>query len=459
MNFMKFEMIGILYLKKTYGRHKDKLLYKFIPYGEESCCLVPYSIKSSFSKLNEDLYVICKDRVASTPYDRAVLESCIGSINSLSAYYEYELYRKQLVRSLKPFHATVKEIAFDALDFAETVDKSRFVFTIDSSSTTDFEDAISIHYENDVPVVSVYIANVPLILEKYQLWDSMTDKTATIYLPDKKRNMLPQPLETFCSLHEGCSRLVYVMEIVGREIRFSTKSVTISRNFVYEEPALLKNTHYKRILRVVQALAEASSFYMETPKDSYGLIVYLMIFMNHQCAVKLEGRGILRKVTRAAPREVPDIFGAWMSWFGEYALAGENNVHEMIGVEYSHVTSPIRRLVDIVNLALLQGVGRAFCEKWLKEIAFINDQMKRIKKVQNNCELMKKCTETTNREYNAVALKGCIYIPELKMMTKTAASGDESGAESRDEPKKDIRVQMVIVSNKEAFKKVKFIPF
>ena len=47
-------MLGVLSLKKTYGRLKDKLLYKFTPYGEEECCLVPYSIKSSFSKLNED---------------------------------------------------------------------------------------------------------------------------------------------------------------------------------------------------------------------------------------------------------------------------------------------------------------------------------------------------------------------------------------------------------------------
>jgi len=432
-------MIGVLSLKKTYGRHKDKLLYKFTPLGED-CCLVPYSIKSSFSKLNEDLYVICKDRVKGTPYDHAVLESCIGSINSLPAYYEYELFRKNLVRSLKPFHGAVKGIEFD-----EVGDKSRFVFTIDSSTTTDFDDAISIHYINERPIISVYISNVPLILEKYNLWDSMTDKTATIYLPDKKRNMLPQPLENICSLREGCSRLVYVMEIDGSNIRFFQKCVTISRNFVYEEPALLKNKHYKHILKEVQSLYEENSFYLEIPTDSYSLIVYLMIFMNHQCAVKLNGQGILRKVTSNPPRELPDIFGVWMNWFGEYALAGENNIHEMIGVEYSHVTSPIRRLVDIVNLSILQGVGRDFCNKWMKNIDFINDQMKSIKKVQNNCELMKKCLETTVREYNAVALNGCVYIPTLKMITKMEV---EEG---------DIRVKMVIVSNKESFKKVKFI--
>jgi len=235
------------------------------------------------------------------------------------------------------------------------------------------------------------------------------------------------------------------MEIVGREVRFSQKCVSISRNFRYEEPALLKSKHYKHILDFVQQLSEENSFYMETPKDSYGLIVYLMIFMNHQCALKMAGKGILRKVSRVAPREIPDIFGIWMNWFGEYSLHGENNIHEMLGVEYAHTSSPIRRLVDIVNLAILQGVGREFCEKWLKRLDFINEQTKSIKKVQNNCELMKKCMETDIREYAAISFNGCAYIPDLKMMTKLDA---ENG---------DIRVKMVIVSNKEAFKKVKFI--
>jgi len=183
-------MIGILSLKKTYGRHNGKLLYKFTPYGDETPCLVPYSIKSSFSKLNEDLYVVCK-RVSP---DIAVLENCIGTINNIHAYYEYELYRKNLAYSLKTFHRQVKDIEFD-----EPGDKSRFIFTIDSATTTDYDDAISFHYEDITPVVSVYIANVPMILEKYNLWEHVTDKVSTIYLPDKKRNMLPQPLETVCS--------------------------------------------------------------------------------------------------------------------------------------------------------------------------------------------------------------------------------------------------------------------
>lgn len=424
-------MIGVLTLKKTYGRHKGKMLYKFFP-KEGTPFLVPYSIKSSFSKVNEDLYVICENDSC----DIGTMKHCIGSVNSLEAYYEYELYRKNLILRLNEFYHRTKTIDMRV----ETPDSDRFIFTIDSATTTDFDDAISIHYEDNRPVISVYIANVPYIMEKFGLWDAMTEKVATIYLPNKKHTMLPSPLENACSLREKCDRHVYVMEIRDT-ITFSHKCVKISKNYVYEEPSLLSSKHYKKILSVVQGMASMISFDMEIPTDSYSVIVYLMIFMNHQCALKLK-TGIFRKVSETAPREHPEIFGTWMNWFGEYVT--EKSKHEMLGVEYAHVTSPIRRLVDIINLALLQGFGEEFCANWIKRVDFINERMMAIKKVQKNCELMKRCLEG-EREYIAIGMENCIYIPDLKMISKSLGVLGE------------VVVKLVIVENKEAFKKIKFV--
>jgi exoribonuclease R len=428
-------MIGILSLKKSYGRQNGKMLYKFFP-KDESPFLVPYSIKSSFSKANEDLYVICENRQANTQtkYDIGTIKHCIGSVNDLHAYYEYELYRKNLIMGSNTFFQKTKNIDFEP----DKGDEDRFIFTIDSTTTTDFDDAISIHYEESCPVISVYISNVPYIMEKFGLW-AFVEKVSTVYLPDKKRGMLPYPLENACSLKEGCYRHVYVMEIRDT-ITFSQKCVKISKNYIYEEPSLKALKHYKRILSLVQDMATRLSFDMEIPRDSYGLIVYLMIFMNYQCAMKLEN-GIFRKVTKMAPREQPYIFATWMNWFGEYVC--EKTEHEMLGVFYTHVTSPIRRLVDIVNLAILQNIGSDFCIKWLARIDFINEKTKSIKKVQRNCELMKQCMEG-KKEYDAFGMENCIYIPELKMLSKPLGILG------------DFRVKIAIVENKEAFKKVKF---
>lgn len=422
-------MIGIISFKNSFGKQNGKTIYKFIPKGEDPF-LITYSLKPSFSKLNEDYYAIVRK---TEKY--GVVEACIGSVNSLESYYDYELHRRKLVESLKPFFNRVKNLPEET-----TGDEDKFVFTIDSDTTTDFDDAVSIHYENGEPVISVYISNVPKIIEKFGLWDAFTDKVATIYLPDKKKGMLPQPLETICSLKENCYRSVYVMEI-GKSVRFYTKCVKINKNYIYEEPALLSSKHYKRMLNVVQLLSNTQSFSIETPTNSYSMVAYLMIFMNHQCAKHLTNKGIMRTVTKIAPRDQPTIFSAWMNWFGEYTR--EERKHEMLDVEYAHVTSPIRRLVDIVNLSILQNIGEDFCNKWMGRIDFINDKMKAIKKVQNNCKLMNIIKD--QRVFDGVATNGCIYIAELNLITKWKG---EDGK---------FKVKILLIANKDSFKKIRII--
>lgn len=421
-------MIGIISFKNSFGKNNGKTIYKFIPKGEEPF-LITYSLKPTFSKLKEDYYAIVRK---TEKY--GVVEACLGSVNSLESYYEYELHRKKLVESLKPFFNRVKNLTEET-----SGEEDKFIFTIDSETTTDFDDAVSIHYENEEPVLSVYISNVPAIVEKFGLWDAFTDKVATIYLPDKKRSMLPQPLETICSLKENCYRSVYVMEI-GKSVRFYTKCVKINKNYIYEEASLLSSKHYKRMLKIVQCLSKIQPFSIETPSDSYSMITYLMIFMNHQCAKQLVNKGIMRAVTKIAPSE-PNIFSAWMNWFGEYTC--EEKKHEMLNVEYSHVTSPIRRLVDIVNLAILQNIGNEFCEKWIKRLDFINNKMKSIKKVQNNCKLMSIIKE--QRIFDGVAVDGSIYLSDINLITKWKGCNGK------------FKVKICLIANKDAFKKIRVI--
>ena len=147
-------MIGILSLKNSFGKRNGKLLYKFTPKGGEPF-LVPYAIKASFSKLNEDCYAIARKTG-----EQGVLENCIGSVNNLESYYEYELHRKNLVESLKPFFNRSKHIVEET-----TGEDDKFIFTIDSDTTTDYDDALSIHYD-DGPILSIYIDNILIIYKR-----------------------------------------------------------------------------------------------------------------------------------------------------------------------------------------------------------------------------------------------------------------------------------------------------
>ena len=114
------------------------------------------------------------------------------------------------------------------------------------------------------------------------------------------------------------------------------------------------------------------------------------------------------------------------------------------GIAYTHITSPIRRIVDIVNMTLLQDKlrlvkyicladWRDFCTKWQNKVDFINTSTKSIKKVQNGCNLM---TLYMNEKVKSVIHQGylfdrreskqgknkkkysySVYVPDYKMVS------------------------------------------
>ena len=61
------------------------------------------------------------------------------------------------------------------------------IFTIDPEKSRDFDDAIGMKLEDNY-VLSIYISNVTLWMEAMGLWESFSDRIATIYLPDSSRD-------------------------------------------------------------------------------------------------------------------------------------------------------------------------------------------------------------------------------------------------------------------------------
>ena len=67
---------------------------------------------------------------------------------------------------------------------------------------------------NPVHRISIYISNVTLLLDNLGIWKSFSDRVSTIYLPDRKRPMLPTILsDGLCSLVQDKSRLAFVMDL------------------------------------------------------------------------------------------------------------------------------------------------------------------------------------------------------------------------------------------------------
>ena len=213
-----------------------------------------------------------------------------------------------------------------------------------------------------------------------------------------------------------------------------------------------------------------------------------MIYMNYICAKKMADykTGIFRsaelKEDFKCPEHVPPGIGKfltnWNSYGGKYTKYKNQKSHEILKLDsYVHITSPIRRLVDLLNMVVLQnslGIvkysekSKGFYERWTSDEKFdyINKTMRSIRKVQNKCEMLKICVEENTDmkkiydgfifdriERNDALFQYMVYLPSIKMVNRFTSRHDKENLTNQkfklfiftDETslKKKIRVEMI----------------
>jgi exoribonuclease R len=139
------------------------------------------------------------------------------------------------------------------------------IITIDPANSVDFDDGFSIINKADgIQQLSIYISNVTIWLDVLNLWDSFSRRISTIYLPDKKRPMLPTILsDCLCSLQQNVTRVAFAIDIFIKnneiiDIKYCNCCIKVFKNFCYEEPKLLANARYQEILEAGKNLSKNS---------------------------------------------------------------------------------------------------------------------------------------------------------------------------------------------------------
>jgi hypothetical protein len=509
----------ILADNKTYGRHhaNNKLLYKCIPDDVRlPAFLVPYEMKYvGFSKSFVNLYVTIQYKEWASKHPVGVLTQVIGQVDVLDCFYEYQLYCKSLNASIqrltKETAKAIKEHDATNDTFIESICSNYNIenrtdwqiFTIDPKGSLDFDDGFSIkRLENGNTLLSIYIANVTIWLDSLNLWSSFSKRISTIYLPDKKRPMLPTILsDCLCSLQAKAKRVAFVLDVVleqdhtGYNIvssKFSNCLIKVFKNFVYEEPDLLKNKNYAYLFDVVSVLCSKTK-YIRNIRDSHDVVCYLMVLMNYTCAKEMLAKknGIFRSAliknnesdsdeTDLLPEDVKQFVKIWNSTAGQYIDISANTElsisHELLDLDaYIHITSPIRRLVDLLNIIKFQqnfGIHKmsdsalAFYDNWLKEIDYINVTMRAIRKVQIDCKLLDVCfnnPETLDKLYDGYCFdklerndglyQYIVFLPDLRITSRVTLRENLDNYSKQqyklfvfnneDKMKKKIRLQLV----------------
>jgi exoribonuclease R len=506
---------GVLVLKsnKTYGRSPSRfgggtgrLLYKVIPDDKRlPAFLIPYEMKKmEFSKVFQNLYVTFRfvswdeneneNEKQKQKHPHGLLDQVIGPVDVLDHFYEYQLYCKSLNASIQKFTKDAtkalkviaqEEVIETFLKNPENYIEDRRqkeewnVFTIDPPKSMDFDDAFSIReiQQGKSYILSIYISNVTIWMDILHLWDSFSRRISTIYLPDRKRPMLPTMLsEGLCSLQEKTTRFAFYMDITIQvdndtdastitDIQFGNAAIRVSKNFCYEEPQLISNPGYQLLLEVTQILARISNPYTKI-KNSHELVSHLMIFMNYQCAKEFLkfNNGLFRcneineinknkidiynQLQSQLPDDVLRFFKIWSSSAGHYlnisTSTSRSLSHDMLEIDaYVHITSPIRRLVDLLNMIQFQQNSKRFYkptekavqfyQQWTTgiELDYINTTTRSIRKVQNECNMLELYVNYPEKRdviyegylFDKVERKDglyqyLVYLPEIKMANK-----------------------------------------
>jgi exoribonuclease R len=505
---------GVLIItgNKTYGRKNGKLLYKCMPDDIRiPAFLIPYEIKNiGFSKIFTNLYVTFTFNEWNDKHPYGKLNNVIGSVDVLDNFYEYQLYCKSLNVSLQKFQKDISKNIQNKCHqvFIENIkekyktiedrtnQKEWHVFSIDPEKCLDFDDAFSVKKtDENTYIVSVYIANVSIWIDALNLWESFSKRVSTIYLPDKRRPMIPTILsEGLCSLQENVTRIALTMDlyIIDNEIvdtKYCNSFIKVCKNYVYEEEKLLQDDRYHELLDIVQNLSSKFK-YIYNIKDSHDIVTYLMILMNYQCAMELLkfNTGIFRsaisKISNNSngnlilpshlPNDVITFVKVWNNTAGQYINGselsnGKQTRHDILDMEaYIHITSPIRRLVDLLNMIQFQKVFGLVClsekvnefyDKWLNDLEYINTTMRSIRKIQIDCSLLDLCSnnpELLNKDYDGyifdkiARLDGLyqyiVFLPELKMNSRITIRENMENYEHR-------TFRLYLFNNEEKFKK------
>ena len=290
-------------------------------------------------------------------------------------------------------------------------------------------------------------------IDAFGLWDHLSDRVSTIYMPDRKWPMLPVVLsEGLCSLVKGEPRFALAMDVLLGEscqvvdVSFRNTKISVSDNFEYESLDLLANSRYRALHRIAGSLPhDGCGPSLAPPYDSHDVVSKLMIMMNYRASLLLSaaGKGVFRSVGKSestfvppcAPAHVVNKVHAWKGLSGSYVGHTSPLGHEALGLaSYVHVTSPIRRFVDVMNMVelmrILSGPGALRCaepvlSRWYSRLDFLNRSSKDVQRIQTDAAALDYCLSrgadecvVTGYPYSGqrgpgASAKYRVYVPEL----------------------------------------------
>ncbi len=331
------------------------------------------------------------------------------------------------------------------------------LITIDSATTRDIDDALSLSPDGSEFVVGIHITDAAHFVDHNSALDlEIRGRATSIYLPEMTIPMIPHVLsEEAASLTVGQSRpAVSVMMRFGSDLEFKDYRICVSRirvaeRLTYEEAddrILVPDSRESVLFQIAEALRKervaAGALIFKDPElavrvnedqtidvsvrdretPSQVLVSEFMILANNLFARFIQERG-LPGIFRSQPPPLEKVklgeaYDPVLSYRCKKALSrGDLGVnpapHSTLGlVCYTMATSPLRRYTDLVvqrqiKAILLNGkpLERDELEGILSEISYRLDRAALMERERNRYFLLKHLELNRHVEFEAVVLQ------------------------------------------------------
>lgn len=439
---------GVLFLHQHFGRHKTKLLYRCIPTNSSfPPCLIPYHAPIGFFKKPVHKYVLFQYLETDFPGVASAcgqLDSVLGNMDDLHAYYDYLLHSKQLFynntwsrQKWTPPQGGVSSSYSNHFDIP-LITAMDDVFTIDSKETVDFDDALQFDILDDGETfrVSVYITCVAATLvhgfhsndldsntlpsDWIYAMNSFTSNSSTVYLPHRRIPMLKDVLSKQVSLTAGGEPRLCIA------VRFSYHMNTCT--FIKTELELVRvrvrynwswsegNLYAQPLHAFTQNLIQKSTG-ISIPGDSRDTVAFWMIQYNafmtqffHSQQSYAWYRCSPGKLTEHSTPELVHGENLYLNAAcSEFKFLFDRISNVGIDGIIVPMTNPMRRAVDLFNQYCLLyyfslPVHTQLIQYFHSLMPALNQNLRAVSKVQRDCRLLEHFHDSslTSRLYSGV---------------------------------------------------------
>ena len=380
--------------------------YMFIPCNKKIPKFIVYSSEKKKFK---------KNQLANIEYKSWDMDIPIGTIKQILGDFDSILAMEKFLiidLDLKPKRIVIKPPFKE--DFNNRVKIENKIFTIDPINCLDVDDGFSLIRKDTSFKIQVHISDVFHFLNINEIINDISN-VSSIYLTKNILNMLPDILSyNYCSLLEKTTKPLITLELfLDRDhdkcnYKFYKSYGNITKNYSYDNYPKKIDSYFDIIEEIcLRLLGKQYKI-----KNSHDFIEILMIIYNYLFVdnlEKLKSNKIIYRIqkknynlgTELLDENLRKFMNVINSESSIYSYFKES--HDMLVVaKYTHATSPIRRIIDLINQALYYNSLEKL-NNTIQNLDYVNTFNKKLKKFyrkRNKLYLAKKLHSDTYKEYS-----------------------------------------------------------